>query len=124
MSKKNRPAEGTTIELTVEERMQLLTILPPEGSLATMRIVRDLQAQVGFSAKEFQAIGVKEERQAEHTTMTWDVTKARPKRLTFAGFAVALIVGRLQKLDKEEKLNKGHISLYEKFVGTNGATPQ
>ena len=44
------------MEFTVEERLALLNLLPPEGSLLTMKIVHELRLALSFSDEELEAL--------------------------------------------------------------------
>ena len=55
--------------------------------------------------------------------LTWNEKKATDRNFSFSGFEVKLAVERLEKMEKDQKLTKAHIGLWDKFVGeTDAAT--
>lgn len=102
------------MKLTVLERLSLLTILPPEGTLATLRIVRKLRETLSFSEAELVAFSVI----TEGNQIKWDSTKEPPAgvEVEVGEKATDLVVETLKKLDQAGKVTDGHLSLFEKFV--------
>lgn len=101
-----------SISLSAAERMVLLgTVLPAEGTITTARLVRALREKLALTAEEEKRLGVK----LEGDILRFSTTKDRPRSFGFGGFEIELIVSRLRRLDKEEKLTEQHVSLWEKF---------
>ena len=99
------------MKLSVRERFMLLSILPPEGNFATLRIVRQLREALSFSEAEHEHFGIKEEQGLAR----WERSEDREYR--FAARAKALIHDALQRLDEAGKLTVELLPLAEKFLG-------
>lgn len=106
-----------TLELDLPERIALLGILPHEGNIITLRLIKELQINVGFTEKEIKHFGLKEELKGSTQSITWNPEKASEKKeIEFGEVATALVVSRLKQLDSQGKLHIGMMPLYEKFV--------
>ena len=104
------------MRLTVMDRILLLNLLPAEGSVTTLRIVRQLREDLSFSEEEHAAL---ELVQADGK-VTWNPAKAVEKDVAIGLKATNLIVEALTELSKAKKLQPSHLGLYDKFVGTEG----
>lgn len=99
-----------TEQFSLPERLQLLSILPQEGNLVTIRIVAKLREDLSFSEEEIKKAGI-----------TWDgprVSWKKPLKKEFHIWDTARAIVResLEKLEKESKLTEGLLPLYERFV--------
>ena len=103
-----------TVSLDVTDRFTLIGLLPTEGSIATIRIVEAMSKKLTPDEREQEAIELKS---LPNGGVAWNPQKASNRNISFSGFGVKLIVERLQKMDKEEKLTKGHVVLWDKFIG-------
>ena len=101
------------MELTVPERIMLFDILPDEGDVSTLRIVRTLRSELGFSEDENKAFEVS----VTDGRVTWNTTKAVPKEIAVGPKALKVIASALEKLSREKKLREQMIDLYTRFVG-------
>jgi hypothetical protein len=110
------------MKLNVLERVTLMGLLPAEGSLVTFRILADLRKTLSFSEKEIKECGIVQKSVLNTVTgkeegrIFWK--KSIDKEITFGEQARIIINTALQKADKEEKVNEGNISLFEKFQPT------
>jgi len=103
-------------KLGLFDRMVCLSLLPAEGSYATLKIVRDLQMELAPSEEESKLAGIVPNLLTGGTEAEngWDAVE--PKEIIFGDIAKGIIVAALEKLDKEEKLTQQHIALYEIFI--------
>ena len=92
--------------------MQLLTLLPAEGNIVTLRVVRALQAELSFSEQEIADFGIS----LSGERAKWDVAKARDKDVQIGPAAMKLIVEALTKANEAGKLHIAYLPLYERFV--------
>jgi len=103
------------IGLNVGERIVALSLLPKAGNFAMLRMINELTAKLGLSADEVEKYELTSD---EKTGMTnWN--KLGIDELIDIEFKTKekeIIVKELEKLDKEEKLEQRHFSLYDKFV--------
>ena len=104
------------MELSIEERLLLLMILPREGDITTIKIVRQLREALSFSEHEHELFGMM--FQTEDGRVEWDQEKAVDVDIPFGPQAMKVIVEVLEKLNKDGKLSEHHISLYDKFIDT------
>jgi hypothetical protein len=99
------------MELTIMERLALLQILPQQGNVATLRIVRKLREDLSFTEDEIKAFDII----IEEGRITWDEVKAKPRGYEFGATAHKTIIDTLEKLDNEGKVEIQHLSLMDKF---------
>lgn len=100
------------MELGVADRLRLLSILPSEGNLVTLKIVRDLQQELSFSEAELTALKVRQ----EGTRVMWDETAETLKAIPIGEKATDIIVDRLKELNRQQKLTLEILPLYERFI--------
>ena len=97
-------------DMGVGDRLVLLGILPPEGNLATIRIVRKLREALSFDEAEHADAQIVQ----DGDMLRWN--KDAPARAIEIGAkGQEIIRSALGKLDKEEKLAEDHISLCDLF---------
>lgn len=102
------------MELNVLDRMILLTVLPKEGDLTTLRILRDLTSALSFSEAELADLKITDTEKGTH----WQTDAA--KKLEHVGVEIgprahALILEAFEALNKEKKMNLEFLPTYEKF---------
>ena len=100
------------MKLNVMERMALLNILPPEGSITVMKLLRVLREDLSFNEKEHAALQFKQ----ENDMIQWKQDADVVKDVKIGEIMTELIKKELKKLNDEEKLTDGHIDLYDKFI--------
>ena len=96
----------------VNERIRLLGILPEQGNLLTIKIVRALREELSFSEEEHKEFNVK----ITDDRITWDPS-AKEKEITFGDLAKEMIEKRLRELNEKDELTVADIALWEKFIG-------
>ena len=112
------------MRLTIAERMGLLNTLPPQGSVATLRIIQDLQKKLSFSEEEFERFRVKQK--AEPDGKAWiewapEYDKERVD-IPISKVESGIISQALMKLDQAGQLQFTALPLWEYFV--EGREPQ
>jgi hypothetical protein len=100
------------MELNLKERIVLLNVLPRQGDMATVRIVRDLQNSLAPSEDEFKEFEIKQ----EGTQYSWNEKGMAPKEIKIGARARQIVVDALTTMDKAKQLTADHLSVYEKFV--------
>lgn len=100
------------MELTIKERIVLLNILPKEGNVITLKLVRKFREALSFSETEIKEGKIK----IGDGQINWDDSVLKSKDVKVEDTIKSLIVKSLRDLDQKEKLTEEHISLYEKFV--------
>ena len=99
------------MELRVDERLVLLSTLPTEGSLTTIKIVKDLRNDLSFTEAEHQVLNFRE----ENDQVMWDLGVDEVD-IDIGPKAHVLIADLLTDLADNEKLTEGHLAVYDKFV--------
>ena len=103
------------MELTVIERMALLSLLGPEGDLVYLKAKRDIVSKVGLTVDEIEKwnVGEKDGNMTVDPTTNWQ----EKAEISLVGGEAAIIATALTtKLKETEKLHENELSLYEKFV--------
>lgn len=99
------------MKLTILERILLLQLLPPEANVATLRIIRDLKKNLGFSEEEVKKCNIR----ADGDMTLWDDDKYEAE-VPIGEKATDIIRDALKQADSRNKLMEQHIPLYERFV--------
>ena len=104
------------MKLTVGERLVLLSVLPEQGNITTLKVVRTLRESLSFSEeehKEYQFV-------QEGMQVRWNDKADQSKEIEIGDKANDIIVLALSKLNEDKKLNMSHLPLYEKFIEKKG----
>ena len=101
------------MELTVLERIVLLSALPNEGNFTTLKIVRNLREDLSFTEEEHKVLDFKQ----TGDNISWNPEVNVVKDFSIGEKATEIIVNSIKKLNDSNKLTEQHYSLYEKFVG-------
>ena len=103
--------KGPNLNLTVLERLLLLRVLPKQGNLTTLRIVRELERDLSFSEEEHAAL----QFVTEGVSVRWKAENAIDKEVEFGPKARELVLAGLAELDKQEALTLDWLDLCDKF---------
>ena len=103
------------MQLTLKERLLLsMMLLPQQGDIVTLRVLKSLKASLGFTEVEIEKWNVKQEGQ----TFTWNAT-LKPEdtlvEIEIGPAAFNIVKAALKKLDEEKKLTEDAIDLWDKF---------
>ena len=101
------------MKLTVRERLILSSILPQEGDILTLRILRKLQSDLSFSEEELKLYKFET---LEGGMIRWDNTIEQEKEVEVGEKANDIIVLALSKLNEQKKLKMEHLDIYDRFV--------
>jgi len=99
------------VELGISERLMLMGILPKEGNVLTVRVIRELRHELEFSDADLVLYGLK----IEGSRFTWDKSKEGVKEIAIGAAARDIIVKVLKELDKSGKVNEAQLVLFDKF---------
>ena len=97
------------MKLGVAERITLQGILPAEGDLITMRVLKDLKTRLGFTEDEIKHYNI----QASNGQISWK--NGDEAEIEIGEVATGIINGVLKKLDQDKKISEQTLSLYDKF---------
>jgi hypothetical protein len=101
------------MKLTVVERLSLLNILPQQGDILTLRIVRELTEALSFTEEEHEALGLTQ----EEGRVVWKSEADIPKEVEIGTKATEIIHDTLMELNQKKKLLPDYIPLWDRFVG-------
>ena len=101
------------MKLNIAERVALLQILPETGDFITLKILREMQLNIGFSEEDYKIFKIK----TEENRVSWDpVEGLKEVEIEFGEKAIEIVKEALTKLDGEKKLIPNLFTVYEKFV--------
>jgi len=100
------------VSMNVTERLALLSILPGEGNLATIRQARVLREDLSLSEDEHKTF---EFKVLETGGFQWNPNKAQSKEFTLNASQIGMIDKALRTLDAQNKVQVHHETLYELF---------
>ena len=112
-----RPCEeDTMIKLSLTDRLALTQILPKDGDIITVMLVKDLREKIAIKPDEIEKFNFRK----EGNQLLYDDAADLPinhKEIEMTGKQKIVVEDVLKKLDGEKALTQHHISLYEKFIG-------
>ncbi len=100
------------MKLAVTERMVLINVLPQEGDVVTLKVIRDLQSALGFSEEEIAEL--------DHGTVDGKIgkdvdEKVPSKEVSIGAKAFEIITGALRRLSDSGELHISWLPVYERF---------
>lgn len=109
------------MKLTVPERIALLGVMPAQGNVITLRIIKELQSKLSFTEEELKHYGIKNTTHPDgNFTVSWNPELANEtKDIGIGEVAEGIIAEQLKRLNSQDKLHVSMIPLYERFVEGN-----
>ncbi|MAH50245.1 hypothetical protein CMI37_30775 [Candidatus Pacearchaeota archaeon] len=104
--------------LSVIERVLLVNIMPREGSVINLKLLREFRESLSFSEEENKALSLSVD---DHGSVHWrlldDDGNAIPqvKEIPVNQIMFDIAKKTLAKMNKDEILKEEHLPLYEKF---------
>ena len=98
------------MELSVLDRLVLLNVIPREGDLTTLKIVRRLNDDLSFSEDEHKVLNFHNEGEV----LKWN--EIPNKEVAIGEKATDVIEKAFKKLNQQGKLHMDYLDLYERFV--------
>jgi len=104
------------LTLGVKERLLVLGLLPERGNIADLRILREMETLLGFSAEEHEQLKI---RQMGPGVTTWNekVAETMARSFEFPDRVIEIVKERLQQLSQDNQLHKDHLAIWNMFVG-------
>ena len=102
------------IGLTLMERLRLMDILPAEGNVVTLRMIRTLKAKLGPSAKEAKDFGIIVG--PEPGKVQWGQKGNQPVNIVFEDAELGMIKDQLRIANDQGTLKEDMLGIYEKFM--------
>lgn len=106
--------------LNVRDRLGVLGVLPKEGDIVTLRIIRKLQEELSFTEKELKDFKIVQ----SDGRLTWDASKDKGKEIEIGEKANDIIVLALSKLNEQKKLQLEQMELYDMFISKAGESSE
>lgn len=103
------------MEFGVKERLMLLSVMPGQGNLTALRLIRQVREELGFDEEEHRDLGLV----IEGNSYRWDdkaEAKAGPKDVEMGKVVQDIILRAFEALDAGEQLELVHLDLYERFI--------
>ena len=106
------------MELNIAERFALLGILPQQGNVITLRIIRELQTRLSLTEEEIKHYNVQNHVNPDGSArITWNPELSEEETdIPIGEAATDVIRGELIKLNSQNQLHVSMLPLYEKFV--------
>jgi hypothetical protein len=103
--------------LSISERIVLASsALPPESDFVTLKLVRKIKDQIGFSDEELREFEISSDQtEGGITRFKWNTSKERSIEFEFGQKSVEVIKQSLDTLANKKKANEQHLDLWEKF---------
>jgi len=106
------------MELNIAERFALLGILPQQGNVITLRIIRELQTRLSLTEEEIKHYNVQNHVNPDGSArITWNPELSEEEKdIAIGEAATGVIKGQLTKLNAQNQLHVSMLPIYEKFV--------
>ena len=106
------------MKLNIPERLALLSVLPNQGGIVTLRIVRELQIELGFTEEEIEEYEIKNTILPDgKAAINWNPDKVNEtKDIKIGKIAKGVIVRQLRQLDSQNQLHISMLPIYDKFI--------
>ena len=104
------------MELSVIERLLTMQLLPTEGDLTTIKLVRVAREALSFTEEEHKQLDFRQEGTGETAQTLWNPVEI-VKDIKLGEMMTEEIKKALKKKDEDKTLKDEDVSLYEKFVG-------
>jgi hypothetical protein len=97
--------------LSTADRLVLLSILPQEGNITDLKIIRKIKDDLSFDEGEHKICNFRN----EDDQVKWEAG-VPDKDVTFGEKATDIIAEAFKRLNAQKKLREEHVPLYDKFV--------
>lgn len=98
------------MKLTTKDRLTLLAVLPKEGAIIDMKILRDLKSELGITEDERKALNF---RPSALGGTDWDEIPDKDVNIGERGREI--IREAFNQLDKQGKVHEDFLDTYDKF---------
>lgn len=102
------------MKLSIAERTVLLSALPQEGNVATLKIIRELQGELGFSEEESGLLNL----QTKNGAVGWDPEVEKTldqKDVEIGPVALSVITAAFIERSNAGQLHISWLPVYERF---------
>jgi len=106
------------MKLNIAERFALLGVLPQQGNVITLRIIRELQNRLSLTEEEIEHYNVQNHANPDGSAnITWNPELSQEEKdIPIGESATGVIRGELIRLNAQNQLHVTMLPLYDKFV--------
>lgn len=106
------------MKLKIAERFALLGVLPQQGNVITLRIIRDLQSRLSLTEEEIKHFNVQNHVNPDGSArITWNPELSEEETdVPIGEAATGVIKENLTRLNAQNQLHVTMLPLYEKFI--------
>ena len=106
--------DGPFVNMGIVERIGLLNLLPKEGNALSLKIIRDLNDELGLTEEELKEGDIK----TSGATLSWNVEAVAKmgKDVTVGPKALEIIQEALRARDKKGNMGLNELPIFERFV--------
>jgi hypothetical protein len=104
------------MKLSVYDRIALLSILPKQGNMGDMKVVKMLRGMLDFTVYERQAIDLITQPNGD---VSWKPNEVEDKEINISSNICDFIQRRLKYMDSQSLLSEGHVGIWNKFVSSS-----
>lgn len=104
------------VKLSVINRLSLLGLLPNQGDLTTIKIIRELREELSFTPEEHVVINFQPQPDGR---LIWNEEALPDKELKFEGIREIIlekVKTQLREMENKGELQLDHLSLYEVLI--------
>lgn len=102
------------MQLSIQERLALLNVLPQQGDILTLRIVRDLQKECSFTEEEIERVAVRFSEDGK--SVEWNSNADTGKEITIGAKATEVIKNAFERISEAGSMPIAYLSIYERFA--------
>ena len=99
--------------LGVLDRILLLNILPKKANIIKLKVISNMQKDIGFSEQEIKDFELKT---LDNGNIAWNKDKERKKDIELGDVARSIIRKELEALNEKEELSIEFVNLWDLFV--------
>ena len=105
------------MKLKVGERLLILNLLPTQGDMVTLRVVKDAVEALSLKTDEMKSVDLKTiESPDGKNQLKWDTSKDEGVDIELSKAAIGIAREKLKEMNDQKKLQFQHMDLYERIV--------
>ena len=110
------------VKLTVKQRIDLQSILPPQGDFLTIKMIRVLREDLSFTEKELEQLKLVRH---DNGSVEWDAKAGKKckKQIEIPETIVSTIKETLERANAAKQITEAHLDFYEMFMDLS-ASPE
>lgn len=101
--------------LSISDRLNFPSLLPSQGKIVEMEIVRNLKERVKLTPAEIEEYEVRDISRGGFASVIWDGKKAKDREFRFENSEIEIIQKGIKKLDQDGEIQESNLDLAKKF---------